>query len=86
MRPTWASPAVSHLCACIGSPCLRHCVHGASIGDDDSQSHSGLAAPGGWRQPRKEPLLHFGLILAETGHVMGFRGPPGGFSGSTSVT
>jgi hypothetical protein len=23
---------VSHLCACIGSPCLRHCVHGASIG------------------------------------------------------
>jgi hypothetical protein len=24
--------AVSHSCACIGSPCLRHCVHGASIG------------------------------------------------------
>jgi hypothetical protein len=23
---------VSHSCACIGSPCLRHCVHGASIG------------------------------------------------------
>eukprot|EP01047_Picozoa_sp_COSAG01_P122629 COSAG01_NODE_51496_length_354_cov_1.007843_1_plen_70_part_10 len=23
---------VSHLCTCIGSPCLRHCVHGASIG------------------------------------------------------
>jgi hypothetical protein len=22
---------VSHLCTCIGSPCLRHCVHGASI-------------------------------------------------------
>jgi|EP01047_Picozoa_sp_COSAG01_P039977 hypothetical protein len=21
-----------HSCACIGSPCLRHCVHGASIG------------------------------------------------------
>jgi hypothetical protein len=25
--------AVSHSCACIGSPCLSHCVHGASIGD-----------------------------------------------------
>ena len=24
--------AVSHWCACIGSPCLRRCVHGASIG------------------------------------------------------
>jgi hypothetical protein len=24
-------PAVSHFCACIGSPCLRHCVHGAPI-------------------------------------------------------
>eukprot|EP01047_Picozoa_sp_COSAG01_P066410 COSAG01_NODE_9162_length_2532_cov_2.386354_2_plen_132_part_00 len=23
--------AVSRSCACIGSPCLRHCVHGASI-------------------------------------------------------
>eukprot|EP01047_Picozoa_sp_COSAG01_P052579 COSAG01_NODE_5543_length_4195_cov_1.542725_2_plen_84_part_00 len=24
--------AVSRSCACIGSPCLRHCVHGASLG------------------------------------------------------
>jgi hypothetical protein len=24
---------VSHSCACNGSPCLRHCVHGASIGE-----------------------------------------------------
>jgi monothiol glutaredoxin len=27
-----AALGVSHSCACIGSPCLRHCVHGASIG------------------------------------------------------
>jgi hypothetical protein len=27
-----ARAAVSRSCACIGSPCLRHCVHGASIG------------------------------------------------------
>jgi hypothetical protein len=27
-----AAAAVSRSCACIGSPCLRHCVHGASIG------------------------------------------------------
>eukprot|EP01047_Picozoa_sp_COSAG01_P019617 COSAG01_NODE_1095_length_11714_cov_9.062930_16_plen_84_part_00 len=24
---------MSRSCACIGSPCLRHCGHGASIGD-----------------------------------------------------
>jgi hypothetical protein len=30
---TWTPTAtVSRSCACIGSPCLRHCVHGASIG------------------------------------------------------
>jgi hypothetical protein len=27
---TWWT--VSHSCACIGSPCLRHCVHGDPIG------------------------------------------------------
>jgi hypothetical protein len=27
--------AVSRSCACIGSPCLRHCVHGASVGGGD---------------------------------------------------
>jgi hypothetical protein len=27
-----AAAAVSRSCACIGSPCLRHCGHGASIG------------------------------------------------------
>jgi hypothetical protein len=27
-----AAAAVSHFCACIGSPCLRQCVHGAPIG------------------------------------------------------
>jgi hypothetical protein len=31
--PPWQAMAtVSPLLACIGSPCLRHCVHGASIG------------------------------------------------------
>jgi hypothetical protein len=35
--------AVSHSCACIGSPCLRHCVHGASIGE----------LWGGWRGPTR---------------------------------
>eukprot|EP01047_Picozoa_sp_COSAG01_P019008 COSAG01_NODE_1043_length_11954_cov_9.077014_14_plen_261_part_00 len=27
-----AQTPVSHFCACIGSPCLRQCVHGAPIG------------------------------------------------------
>jgi hypothetical protein len=31
----WRAAAVSHSCTCIGSPCLRHCVHGASIGGGD---------------------------------------------------
>jgi hypothetical protein len=30
--PPAPSAAVSRSCVCIGSPCLRHCVHGASIG------------------------------------------------------
>jgi hypothetical protein len=30
-RHTRACAFVSRSCACIGSPCLRHCVHGASI-------------------------------------------------------
>jgi hypothetical protein len=34
-RPAAAAVAVARVsrsCACIGSPCLRHCVHGASVG------------------------------------------------------
>jgi hypothetical protein len=31
--------AVSHFCACIGSPCLRRCGHGASIGQDPGGVH-----------------------------------------------
>jgi hypothetical protein len=38
-----AAAAVSHSCACIGSPCLRHCVHGASIG---GQRRRGGERPG----------------------------------------
>jgi hypothetical protein len=34
MTPASAA-AVSHSCACIWSPCLRHGVHGASIGAAD---------------------------------------------------
>jgi hypothetical protein len=33
--------AVSRSCACIGSPCLRHCVHGASIGDRGAAHREG---------------------------------------------
>jgi hypothetical protein len=32
-----AAAAVSHSCACIGSACLRHCVHGASVGGEGGQ-------------------------------------------------
>jgi hypothetical protein len=36
-RPPWrraSTSQVSHSCACNGSPCLRHCVHGAPIGGE----------------------------------------------------
>jgi hypothetical protein len=32
MEMAAAAAAVSHSCACIGMACLRHCVHGASVG------------------------------------------------------
>jgi hypothetical protein len=43
--------AVSHSCACIGLPCLRHCVHGASIGGGGGAGFDG--AGGG----RESPLV-----------------------------
>jgi hypothetical protein len=36
-----AAAAVSHSCACIGSPCLRHCVHGAPIGGGIAMAAAG---------------------------------------------
>jgi hypothetical protein len=41
-----AAAAVSHSCACIGSPCLRHCVHGAPIGGGGG---GGSHRSAGWR-------------------------------------
>jgi hypothetical protein len=32
LEPSTEWAAVSPFCACIGSPCLRQCVHGAPIG------------------------------------------------------
>jgi hypothetical protein len=37
---------VSHLCACIGSPCLRHCGHGASIGGHNGHGEAACVAAG----------------------------------------
>jgi hypothetical protein len=38
-----AAATVSHSCVCIGSPCLRHCVHDASIGGGGGGSLVGPA-------------------------------------------
>jgi hypothetical protein len=51
-----ALSAVSHSCACIGSPCLRHCVHGASIGAG--------AAHGPWPRRRAAAARRFGAASA----------------------
>jgi hypothetical protein len=42
-RLVLAKPAVSHSCACIGSPSLRHCVHGDPIGPLDAAEHRDTA-------------------------------------------
>jgi serine/threonine protein kinase len=42
-----AAAAVSRSCACIGSPCLRCCGHGASIGAPDLSSHVVAAVAAG---------------------------------------
>jgi hypothetical protein len=59
-----AAAVVSHSCACIGSPCLRHGVHGASIG-------GGRCLPYCWRfectphQPLPGALLRWlGVAMA----------------------
>eukprot|EP01047_Picozoa_sp_COSAG01_P033062 COSAG01_NODE_2417_length_7736_cov_7.862511_6_plen_121_part_00 len=43
-----AAAAVSHSCACIGSPCLRHCVHGASIGGGGAEGQALCQPDGGF--------------------------------------
>jgi hypothetical protein len=42
-----ASDHVSHSCACIGSLCLRNCVHGASIGAGGGGGGPGRGPGGG---------------------------------------
>ena len=44
-EPSW----VSHFCACIGSPCLRQCVHGAPIGGGSGPGEAAKRGGGGAR-------------------------------------
>eukprot|EP01047_Picozoa_sp_COSAG01_P020065 COSAG01_NODE_1134_length_11558_cov_8.381360_9_plen_231_part_00 len=48
-----AAAAVSHFCACIGSPCLRQCVHGASIGTAGVAGAEHAAHARRWRRRRR---------------------------------
>jgi hypothetical protein len=45
-----AAAAVSRFCACIGSLCLRHCVHGAPIGGGGAARAGAGGAAAGVRQ------------------------------------
>jgi hypothetical protein len=47
--PAAAAAAVSRLCVCIGSLCLRHCVHGASI---IGSSRTAATTRQGWQGSR----------------------------------
>jgi hypothetical protein len=53
----WAMVAVRRFCACIGSPYLRQCVHGASIGHRVRPSPvvAALAAAAQGPRPRPRP-------------------------------
>jgi hypothetical protein len=48
-----AAVAVSRSCACIGSLCLRHCVHGASIGGGGGAEEARSACVGDGRPPHR---------------------------------
>eukprot|EP01047_Picozoa_sp_COSAG01_P087906 COSAG01_NODE_20436_length_953_cov_1.412178_1_plen_256_part_00 len=63
--PVFGLQAVSHSCACIGSPCLRHCVHGASIG----------ARGGGARHRGAALALHGGLLARRRAHRVPLHQP-----------
>jgi hypothetical protein len=47
---------VSHSCACIESPCLRHCGHGAPIGVPETSTPSADAAAEGRVEAEEEQL------------------------------
>jgi hypothetical protein len=65
-----AAAAVSRSCACIGSPCLRHCVHGAPVGGGgvNLSNHSGAAGACVYRpaaESRPEACRVSGTALCE---------------------
>jgi hypothetical protein len=57
LRALAAADEVSHLCACIGSPCLRQCVHGASIGVPARCGGGGRGEPVPRRAGAPQPLV-----------------------------
>jgi hypothetical protein len=63
-----AATVVSHSCACIGSRCLRQCVHGASIGGEEAAAAA--AAASGWEAVGLGPELPCWL---SGGGVEGFQ-------------
>jgi hypothetical protein len=82
-----AKAAVSHLCACIGSPCLRQCVHGAPIGGGGGGAPAarvGVAAgaAGGGVGAGPHPIRRRGVLSGGSGVVArrrwrrGWRRPP----------
>jgi hypothetical protein len=72
--PVTAAAVVSPFLACIGSPCLRHCVHGASIGGG-----GGPRAPGGHRSIGS---VEYYSVVDHHDHRMDsrMRSPPSWFS------
>jgi hypothetical protein len=65
--PSAAVVAVSHLYACIGSPCLRHCVHGASIGAAGQQGGPGKRTIGEAEEARQQILRAYSTVWV--GHI-----------------
>jgi hypothetical protein len=69
--------AVSRSCACIGSPCLRNCVHGASIGGGGGGGGWGIGRLWHGRERRRRRRHHGGTAdsAGSHGHCLCARRP-----------
>jgi hypothetical protein len=81
-----AAARVSPFTACIGSPCLRHCVHGASIGggkggggeEEEEEEREGIAPLGS--------SCAFVATIPQTGSGVSCQRPPANHRSCTHTT
>jgi hypothetical protein len=69
--PQQGAPAVSQSCACNGSPCLRHCVHGVPITQQEAAPPSGP-----WKTVlrRSHDSVGLGINIDDRCRIISYRG------------